>query len=53
MSSDFGPIPKMEGPALEKISSEIEERFPLDQLGERRKRRDECLIALAKLKKDI
>lgn len=51
--SNFGPNPRMSGPVAEKISKEIEDRIPLDQLAQRRKWRDDRLAALAKLKKNL
>ena len=53
IACDFGPIPKMEGPTREKIVAEMEARYPLDKMAERRKIRDTKLTALAQLKKNM
>ncbi|RWS30889.1 lambda-crystallin-like protein [Leptotrombidium deliense] len=50
VSQTFGPIPKMEGETAEKIVRELESKVSVDKLQERRKWREERLIALAQLK---
>ncbi len=53
VSKSFGDIPKWEGPTAERIVAEMNEKFPLDTLVERRRWRDARLSALAKLKKEM
>lgn len=53
VSHTFDPIPKMEGPVMEKVGKELEEMCPLEDLAKRRAWRDACLTQLAQMKKDI
>ena len=50
---NFGPNPKWHGEVFDKISADLEKIIPLDKLTERRQWRDNRLISLAKLKKDM
>jgi L-gulonate 3-dehydrogenase len=43
----------MEGPVMEKISKQLEEMCPLEDLEKRRKWRDSCLTQLSQLKKNV
>lgn len=51
VSMTMGPPPKMEGATAQLITHELTEAFPVEKLEERRKWRDERLIALSELKK--
>lgn len=53
MSQTFGPIPTMTGSMANEISKELEEMCPLDKLEEKRKWRDDCLMNLVALKKNL
>lgn len=53
MSASFGPNPQIGGDVAQKIHNAMCERVPIEKLGERRKWRDDRLIALAKLKRDM
>ena len=53
VSKDFGPVPRWEGAAAERIVREMNEAVPLDTLAERRRWRDDRLAALARLKKEM
>ena len=50
---DFGPVPKMEGKVGDLITSEMNKKIPVNHLPERRKWRDDRLIALSQLKKKL
>lgn len=52
VQKSFGPLKKMEGPTAEKIVVAMNKKVPLQTMAERRKWRDEKLIALSKIKKD-
>ncbi|XP_017882987.1 lambda-crystallin homolog [Ceratina calcarata] len=52
-SLTFGPVPKFEGEMAEKISNELNQMCPLDQLQKRRAWRDEALTRLSILKKEL
>jgi len=53
--STFGPPPSMSSDteAVHRISAALEERIPLDQLPDRRQWRNDRLIALAKIKRQM
>ncbi len=53
VTMDFGPIPKMEGKDADLISEVLTKKIPIEKLPERRKWRDERLIALSQLKKKL
>ncbi|KAK3913432.1 Lambda-crystallin-like protein [Frankliniella fusca] len=53
VSQSMGPIPHMEGKALENIQKQMCERIPLEKLQERRQWRDACLTKLSVLKKEV
>ncbi|XP_077977895.1 lambda-crystallin-like [Glandiceps talaboti] len=53
VTKDFGPIPTFTGPVVDKISTAMEAIIPLDSLAERRRWRDQRIIALYKLKKEF
>ncbi|XP_071818987.1 lambda-crystallin-like [Apostichopus japonicus] len=53
VSSTFGPTPNYSGPGLAEVVRQMKELIPLDKLAEQRKRRDDRLAALAKLKRDF
>lgn len=53
VSMDFGPVPKMEGKVADVITSEMNKKIPVNHLPERRKWRDDRLIALSQLKKKL
>ncbi|KAL7052061.1 hypothetical protein ACKWTF_004749 [Chironomus riparius] len=53
VSQTFKPVPKMEGPVMEKVAKELEEMCPLEDLEKRRKWRDNCLTLLSQMKKDL
>lgn len=55
VSSDFQPVPKYDEPTLSVVDKEISARIPStpEGLNERRRWRDERLIGLAKLKKEM
>jgi len=55
VSSDFRPVPSYEEPTLSVVDKEISARIPstAEGLNERRRWRDERLIGLAKLKKEM
>ncbi|XP_071800790.1 lambda-crystallin homolog [Asterias amurensis] len=53
VTSSFGPPPTFKEEGSDAIFAESAERFPLDQLQERRQWRDGRLVALAKLKHDM
>ncbi|XP_011139598.1 lambda-crystallin homolog [Harpegnathos saltator] len=53
VSMTFGPVPKFVGEMAEKISNELNEMCPLDQLQERRAWRDTALMKLSALKKEL
>ncbi|XP_072014382.1 lambda-crystallin-like [Amphiura filiformis] len=48
-----GPPPTFSGPEATKIVEELNHLIPLDKLEERRKRRDERMSAVAKLKREM
>ncbi len=50
---DFGPVPKMEGKTAQLICDDMTKKIPIEKLPERRKWRDERLIALFQLKKKL
>jgi L-gulonate 3-dehydrogenase len=49
----MGPTPKFGGDTMEKISKELLEMCPLEDLEERRKWRDNCLTQLSQMKKKL
>jgi len=53
--STFGASPSMapDTESVRRIAAALEERIPLDQLSERRQWRNDRLIALAKIKKQM
>lgn len=51
VSKTFAPIPKFEGPQVQVVAKQLEEKVPLDNLQQRRAWRDLCLTKLAALKK--
>ena len=53
LNTTMGPYNKMGGESAKKVAEVLNKRMPLDKLDERRKWRDNRLIALAKLKKDL
>ncbi|RWS04992.1 lambda-crystallin-like protein [Dinothrombium tinctorium] len=53
VSKTFGEIPKMEGATADHIANELTSRIPLEKLNERRKWREERLIAITQLKKTL
>lgn len=53
VSTTMGPTPKMEGPTAKLIADELTKKIPIDKLEERRKWRDQRLIALSQLKKKM
>lgn len=53
VSETMGATPKMEGPVVDVVAKQLAEMCPLDKLPERRNWRDDCLMKLAKLKKDL
>ena len=53
ITKTFDRIPIMEGPALGDIASSLGSNVPLDKLADRRAWRDERLVAIAKLKKQL
>ena len=60
ISSDSGPIPdawKMQTAEqkaeVDEVTRQLEEMYPKEKLDERKLRRDKCLAALAKLKKEL
>lgn len=53
VSGTFKPIPKMEGPNMNRIAKELEEMCPLENLQQRRKWRDSCLTQLSQMKKTL
>jgi len=53
VSSDSGPVPRMEGKTANIISDAMTKKIPIEKLTERRKWRDERLIALSQLKKKL
>lgn len=53
VASDFGPVEKIEGEAVEKMAASLNKNYPLDKLAERRSWRDKRLAALTKLKKEM
>ncbi len=53
VSMDSGPVPKMEGKTAQLITDFWTEKIPIEKLSERRKWRDERLIALSQLKKKL
>jgi len=50
---DSGPVPKMEGKTADLIAEVMTQKIPIEKLPERRKWRDERLIALSQLKKKL
>ena len=50
---DFGPVPTFRESTSDKIAEEMLKRIPVEKLPERRKWRDERLIALSQLKKQL
>ena len=52
---DFGPVPtfRLEEKGAQIIAEEMHKRIPVEKLPERRKWRDERLIALSQLKKKL
>lgn len=53
VTENFGPNPRMDCAAREKICDSLEARIPMEKLQERRHWRDERLTALALLKKKL
>jgi len=53
VSMDFGPVPKMEGKTADLIAKVLTDKIPDEKLAERRRWRDERLIALSQLKKKL
>ncbi|XP_014468200.1 PREDICTED: lambda-crystallin homolog isoform X2 [Dinoponera quadriceps] len=53
VSMTFGPVPRFVGETAEKISNELNEMCPLNQLQERRAWRDVALMKLSALKKEL
>jgi len=55
VTSSFGPPPSMSShtETVRRISDALAERIPLDRLSDRRQWRNDRLIALAKLKKQM
>jgi hypothetical protein len=53
INMDFGPVPKMEGKTAQLICDDMTKKIPIEKLAERRKWRDERLIALSQLKKKL
>ena len=55
VSSSFGPIPTFDGKTLEHVEQRMASRIPSvpDELNKRRQWRDDRLVALAKLKKQM
>jgi len=53
--STFGPLPSMSSDteAVRRIAAALDERIPVDQLSNRRQWRNDRLIALAKLKRQM
>ena len=53
--ADMGPPPSMlpDTEPVRRISAALSERIPIDQLSDRRQWRNDCLIALAKIKKQM
>lgn len=53
VTQDFGPNPLMKGEVADKITRDLTSKIPVDKLQERRKWRDERLVALSQLKKKM
>lgn len=53
VSADSGPVPKMEGATAQLITDQLTERIPVEKLQERRQWRDQRLIQLSLLKKQM
>jgi len=53
VSTDFRPLSRIEGPAVDRIEQEMLTKIPLDKLEERKKWRDDRLKAISKLKKQL
>ena len=60
VSKDSGPNPSSirmisdeDKSEVDKVAKQLEELYPLDKLYQRRQRRDKCLAALAKLKREL
>lgn len=53
VASTFGPNPMMEGDVADRITRELEQMVPTQELTERRRWRDDRLTALAVLKKNM
>lgn len=53
VSETMGPTPKFEGECREKISKELEQMCPLEDLEKRRKWRDNALTQLSSMKKNL
>jgi len=53
ISTDSGPVPRLEGPTADTVVKQLEEKVPIDQLQKRREWRDKSLSALAKIKREI
>jgi L-gulonate 3-dehydrogenase len=53
VSSDFRPLARIEGAAVDRIEQEMNERIPLDSIDQRKKWRDERLKAISQLKKQL
>jgi len=53
VASDFGPVEKIEGEAVQKMADSLNKNYPLEKLSERRQWRDRRLAALTKLKKEM
>ena len=51
--SEFGPTPEFSGRANKLIIDSLTQRIPIECLSQRRKWRDERLIALSQLKKKL
>ena len=60
VSQTFGPTPQSirmksaeDKVKVGKVAKQLDGLYPLDKLYERRRRRDKCLVALAKLKREL
>ncbi|XP_076267149.1 beta Hydroxy acid dehydrogenase 1 isoform X2 [Rhynchophorus ferrugineus] len=53
VSKDFKPTPKFAGPTVPVIAKQLEADIPLDKLQARRDWRDQCLVKLSQLKKEM
>lgn len=53
VSETMGPTPKMQGEMVDVVAKQLEEMCAIEDLPARRNWRDDCLMKLAKLKKDM